>query len=75
MANTYVITSVSTLGDQLTVIGTVNGTPVTVSTWVSAAGGSMASAIGFQNFIAPLMLAAMPVVPVAQPLLVQTFTK
>ena len=75
MAHTYVIQTVTTLNDSLTVTGTVDGTPVTVQTWVSAAGGSMASAIGFRAFIAPLMLAAVPPVPVSNPLLVQSFTQ
>jgi molybdopterin biosynthesis enzyme len=75
MANTYVINSVTILGDQLTVQGTVNGTPVTVSTWVSAAGNSMASAISFRNFIAPLMLAAVPSASTTRADLTGTFSQ
>ena len=56
----YVITTVTenALTDSLVVTGTVNGIAVTVTTWISAAGGALASAIAFENFIAPLMLAA-----------------
>ena len=75
MANLYVIQSVSSIGDSLTVTGTVNGVPVTVNTWVSAAGNSLASAVGFFNFITPLMLAAVPSTPTAYPTLVGTVTK
>ena len=64
-----------TMGDVLTVIGTVDGTPVTVITWVSAAGNSLVSVLGFRNFIAPLMLAALPPTPTAYPILVETFTQ
>ena len=41
----------------MTVTGTVNGVAVTVGAWVSAAGNALASAIGWENFICPLMLA------------------
>jgi len=63
MANTYVINTVTEQGDTLTVTGTVNGIPVTINTWISAAGGSLGSTIAFENFIAPLMLAALPSAP------------
>jgi len=36
--NTYVVQTVTEVGDALTITGTVNGIPVTVLTWVSAAG-------------------------------------
>jgi hypothetical protein len=80
VANTYVVQTVveNLLTDTLTVTGTVNGTPVVVSTWISAAGNSLASAIGFENFIAPLMLAAYNALtgPTAVPALQGlTFTK
>ena len=61
MANTYIITSAiqNPATDTLTVTGSVNGVPVVVNTWLTAAGpGALASAVGFQNFISPLMLAA-----------------
>ena len=61
MANTYVVQTAiqNPITDTLIVTGTVNGVPVIVNTWVSAAGAAnLASAIGFENFIAPLMLAA-----------------
>lgn len=74
--NTYVITSVTELGDVLTVTGTVNGVPMTVTPWVSAAGNALASAIAFEAFIAPLMLAAaQPPVPAVVPDLTLTFTR
>lgn len=75
MAHTYVITSVVTLGDNLTVQGSVDGIAVTVGTYVSTAGNSMASALAFRNFIAPLMLAALPPTSTANPALQQTFTQ
>lgn len=76
MAHTYVISSVSTIGDQNTVIGTVDGTSVTASYWTTPASvAAMASAIAFRNFIAPLMLAALPPTPTTSPALVQTFTQ
>ena len=60
MSNVYVITSVveNVLTDSITVAGTVNGTSVTVFAWISAIGNAMASAVAFQNYFQPLMLAA-----------------
>jgi len=82
MANSYNITSVSSVGDVLTVIGTVtlSGTtipiPVTVTVWVSAAGNTLASAISFQNYIQPLMLLqAVPSTPTLYPSLNISFSK
>jgi hypothetical protein len=76
MANTYVITSISSVGDQFTVQGTVNGTPVVVNTWVSALpSGVLASAIAFHNFIAPLMLAALPPQPTSYGSLAGSFSQ
>jgi hypothetical protein len=72
--HTYIITSVTQLGDQLTITGTVDGVAVTVSTWASAAGALLASALGFRSFIAPLMLAALPPAPTELPQLHQSFT-
>ena len=74
MAHTYVIQNIQIIGDTMTVQGTVDGTQVTVGTWVSAAGNSMASAIAFHNFIAPLMLQALPNVT-TNPTLLGTFTQ
>lgn len=75
MAHTYVITSVTTLGDLLTITGSVDGSPVTVTAWVSGLpAGAMASAIAFRNVASSLMLAAIPQ-PTALPTLVQTFTQ
>ena len=63
MANNYVITSLTpnTQGGYL-LLGTVNGTPVQVSfsTSTAQARNALATAVGFQNFVAPLMLAAVP---------------
>lgn len=75
MAHTYIITGVTSTGDNLTVQGSVDGIAVTVLTSVAAAGNSMASAVAFRNFIAPLMLAAVPPQPSASPALNQTFTQ
>ena len=77
MANTYVITSVTVVGDTLTVVGSVNGTPITVSTWLSAVGsGVLASVVSFQNAIYPLMLALYnATLPTAYPTLLGTFSK
>lgn len=74
MAHTYVITSVSSVGDALTVTGTVDGVPVTINTWVSAV-PSLASAITFRNFITPLMLAATPPTPVTYAALQGSFSQ
>jgi hypothetical protein len=76
MANNYVITSISSIGDVLTVVGTVNGISVTVTTWVSAVpNGAFASAVAFHNFIAPIMLAALPVTPTSYGTLVGSFSQ
>jgi hypothetical protein len=75
MSNTYVINSVSVVGDALMVTGTVDGVSVTVQTWLSAAGNALASAIAFRNFIAPKMLAALPVAPTTYSVLNGTFTQ
>lgn len=75
MAHTYVITSVVETGDYLLIAGSVDGTPVLVTTYVSAAGNTLASALSFRNFIAPLMLAALPPPPTTLPSLIQTFTQ
>lgn len=60
MANNYVINTVTenAVTDSLIVTGTVNGVAVTVATWISAAGSALTGAVAFENFIAPLMLAA-----------------
>ena len=82
MANTYVITSITysslASGDPLaTITGTVNGTPITCVAWKSAI-NQQASAIAFQNFIQPIMLAAyQQIVPPANSTivpLISTFT-
>jgi hypothetical protein len=62
MAHTYVITSVSypnnAADPMVTIQGTVDGTVVTVSAWFSVYQSHAASAVSFQNWVAPLMLAA-----------------
>lgn len=62
MAHTYVVSSNTSLGDQATLTGTVDGIPVTIQYWVShVTGFTLAQA---KNFIATLMLAAaIPAVP------------
>jgi hypothetical protein len=72
---TYVITSVSVVGGLISVIGSVNGVPVAVNLSLASAGNNLASAIGFQNFIAGAMLAAVPVAATAYPALAMTFTQ
>lgn len=66
MAHTFVIQSVTHIGDTATVTGTVDGVPVTVQCWFSAL-TSLPSANAVQTFLAGLMLAAMPAAPVAVP--------
>lgn len=63
MAHTYVVTSNTSIGDQATLVGTVDGIPVTVNYWVSHVQPmTLANA---KNFIAGLMLAqAIPAAPV-----------
>jgi hypothetical protein len=64
-AHTYIINSMTHLGDNATVTGTVDGIPVTVTCNYSAI-TQQPSTAAFQNFIAPLMLAqAFPAQPVA----------
>jgi hypothetical protein len=63
VANSYAITSMShqtaAAGDFLwTITGTVNGTAVSVAVWNTVLQPNLATAIGFQNFMTPLLLAA-----------------
>lgn len=60
MANSYVITAIGSVGDVLTVNATVNGTQVTYVGSVAAAGSALGSAVAFENYIAPLLLALVP---------------
>lgn len=56
MANTYVITGISHIGDVATVTGTFNGVPVTVQcNWSAITVQPNTSAV--EAFLAPLMLA------------------
>jgi hypothetical protein len=76
MANTYIILSVSTVGDKNTVTGSVNNVPVTVYFWTTTQSlAAMASAIAFRNFIVPLMLEQLPAAPSVNTILPQTFTQ
>lgn len=61
MAHTYTSESVVKNGDQVTVTGTVDGNPVTVSFWASAVAGMTPD----QQiaYVASLMLAALPPQP------------
>jgi len=67
MANNYVITSVTHLGDNATVVGTVNDVAVTVQCNWSAI-TQQPSTSAFEAFIGPIMLAAaQPAQPVSAP--------
>ncbi len=66
MAHTYVISSMTAVGDQLTVVGSVDGQSVTVQTWLSAL-AKLPSAASVQAFLAPLMTAALPQAAVSVP--------
>jgi hypothetical protein len=57
MANTYIVTNIVTTGNLAIVSGTVNAVPVQVSYPAST---TFATALLFQAFIQPLMLAAAP---------------
>jgi hypothetical protein len=57
MAHTYSVSSAVRLGDIVTIMGTVDGFPVTITPWFSAL-SSLANTTAVQNFVAPLMLAA-----------------
>ena len=65
--NSYVITSVTHIGDNATVAGTVNGFDVTFQCNWSAI-TQQPSTAAFEAFIGPLMLAqAQPAQPVSAP--------
>ena len=66
MAHTYVIQSVTSVGDVTTVVGTVDGTPVTCTVWLSAL-AKFPTAVQAQSFIASAMLAALPPQATPQP--------
>lgn len=67
MPNTYVVTSNTAVGDQVTIAGTVDGIPVTVGCWLShlqslRQNGGLAAV---RVYVASLMLAqAAPPPPV-----------
>lgn len=71
MSNSYVVTSATYIpgsADPLvTVVGTVNGTAVTVTLWLSAviAANNAGGIAAVKNLVSPLMLAAIPAAPVA----------
>jgi len=75
MSNSYLIQSVTTQNGNLIVSGTVNGSPLTVSLPETAAAvTAMASAISFQTYIQPYMLAAYQALPQTFASLVGTFS-
>ena len=57
MAHIYVILTAVRSGDIVTITGTVDGFPVTITPWFSALSG-LANTTAVQTFLAPLMLAA-----------------
>lgn len=75
MPHTYVVASNTAVGDYATLVGTVDGIPVTVNYWVSAiSGATLAQA---KTFVAALMLTALPAPPpvTVSQLPVGTFTQ
>ena len=86
MSHVYIVTSANytpgTADPQVTVVGTVDGIPVTVQAWLSAivAASTAGGITAVKNLVAPLMLAASvvvspptPVAPVQLP--TGTFTQ
>jgi hypothetical protein len=75
MANAYAISGVFTIDGNLVVRGTVNGVSVVVIIPMSQVPSTvLATAVGFQQFIAPYMLAdANP--PSSYPTLVGSFSE
>jgi hypothetical protein len=72
----YIISTVQQTNDQVTVTGSVDGVAVSLSFWITpAATTAMASAISFRNFIAPLMVTALPVAPTSLSTLTATFSQ
>ena len=61
MAHIYTSESVVKNGDQVTVTGTVDGTPVTVNFWASAVAGMTQDEQ--VTYVASLMLASIPAAP------------
>lgn len=57
MAHTYVVTSITTVGNTVNITGTVDGVPVITAYPATTV---FASVLLFQAFIQPLMLAAAP---------------
>jgi hypothetical protein len=62
MANAYTITSITypnnAADPQVIIAGTVNGVAVSASCWLSVFNQHAASAISFEAFVGPLLLAA-----------------
>ena len=73
MAHTYVVITNTFIGDNGTITGTVDGTPVTVGYSVSATTGFTITQS--KNFVAAIMLAAVPPVPQIGSLPTGTFTQ
>lgn len=66
MANAYTIISVQNNNPQpgsVTITGTVNGTPVSFTTLFTTYQANSASAVAFENWVAPLLLAAFNAMP------------
>lgn len=63
MAHTYVFQSVTHVGDDGTVTGTVDGVLVSAHFWFSALVTQPSVLSGQTNVLAPAMLAALPVTP------------
>jgi hypothetical protein len=69
------VKSVAEAGGILTVVGTVNGIPVALNISMAGLGINLASAVAFQQFIFPAMLAAVPPNATSYPSLTATITQ
>lgn len=70
MAHAYTIismtnTSLPVADPVVNIVGTVDGVQVEIQVWNSALQPHLGSAISFETFIAPLLLAAVPPTPAA----------
>lgn len=74
MANNYVVTRIDLQGSNYFLYGTVNGAEVNLSFPSSK---TFANVVAFQNFVAPLMLAALPpsISPNAFPAFIVSFSQ
>lgn len=62
MTHNYTIDSITSQGDQVTVVGSVDGQAVTIQTWNSAL-RAFPNVVAVRSFLASLMLAAIPQSP------------